>query len=181
MNESLERSFGIVIAYVLPGFVCLAGASHFSPMIASWMSMTPRAEPTLGAVFYAALGSLTAGLTISAFRWALLDTFYHFTGLPLPNLDFSHLQEKLDAFELAVEHNYRYYQCYAHLAMASGFYGLADQVAHGPWSAAMLAGGGVLEGVLLATSRDCLKRYYRRSEQLLGIIAAPEISVSTGP
>jgi hypothetical protein len=37
MKEPLDRSFGLIIAHVLPGFVCLAGASRLSHTVASWM------------------------------------------------------------------------------------------------------------------------------------------------
>lgn len=105
MNQSFDGNFGLIIAYILPGFLCLAGVSRFSPMVAGWMSVAPSAAPTLGGFLYVALGSLGAGMLVSAFRWLIIDTLHHKTGLSLPNLDFSRLQNNLEAFELAVEHN----------------------------------------------------------------------------
>ncbi len=59
------------------------------------------------------MGSLAAGLTVSAVRWAIIDQIHHATGLSLPDFNFSRLTEHLLAFQLAVEHNYRYFQFYA--------------------------------------------------------------------
>jgi hypothetical protein len=168
MNESPERSFGLLIAYVVPGFVCLAGAGRFSETIASWMSIAPSSAPTVGGFLYVAAGSLTAGLIINAVRWALLDTLHHHTGLVRPDLDFSRSQENLEAFQLAVEHNYRYYQFHGSMVLAAGFYCASDQWSRGMWSPAMLLGFFALETVLLVTSRDNLRRYYSRTKQILG-------------
>lgn len=168
MNDSPERSFGLLIAYVVPGFVCLAGASRFSTTIAAWMSIAPTSEPSVGGFLYVAVGSLGAGLVANAVRWAAVDTLLHRTGLRPPQLDFSQLQANLDAFQLAVEHNYRYYQFHASMALAAVFFGIADQCSVGLWRPWVLAGYVALVGVLLVTSRDCLRRYYERTSQILG-------------
>ncbi len=175
MKESPERSFGLLIAYLAPGFVCLAGASHFSATLASWMSVAPADAPTVGGFLYVATGSFAAGLVVNAVRWALIDKLLHASGLVPPKLDFSRLQANLDAFQLAVEHNYRYYQFYASMALAAAFYSLADHWAHGRWPAWILASFAMLEIVMLVTSRDCLKRYYDRTRQMLSgkDVAAP--------
>jgi len=133
MNQSLDRSFGILIAYILPGFLCLAGASYFSPTISGWMSVAPSTDPTVGGFLYVALGSLAAGLVISGFRWLLVDALLHATGLKQPDLDFSKVQDKFEAFQLAVEHNYRYYQFYSNAVLAAAFFGICDQWSNGRW------------------------------------------------
>lgn len=167
MDESLEKSFGIAIAYLVPGFVCLGGASRFSATVSDWMSIAPAAEPSVGGFLYATLGSLGAGLICNAFRWALIDTVHHRTGLCPPELDFAKLQPNIDAFQLAVEHNYRFYQFHSSMVLAIFFYAVADQFSRGLWSFVALAGLAVLEAVLFATSRDNLKRYYSRTRELL--------------
>ncbi len=113
MTESLDRSFGLMIAFLLPGFTCLCGFCAFSPTLAAWLSAEPSQEPSLGGFLYAVLGSLAVGLTVSAVRWATIDTLHHSTGLKRPEFNFSQLSEHLAAFQLAVEHNYRYFQFYS--------------------------------------------------------------------
>lgn len=168
MNESLDRNFGLLIAYVVPGFVCLAGVSRYSETVAAWMSIAPAAAPTMGGFLYVAIGSLGAGLVVNAVRWALLDNLHHRTGIVRPVLDFARLQANYEAFQLAVEHNYRYYQFYASIMLAAAFYAVADQRSRGLWPAWTQTGYLALELVLLFTSRDCLQRYYHRTGQMLG-------------
>lgn len=164
---SIDRNFGLLIAFILPGFVSLAGASYYSPTIAGWMTVPPQADPSVGGFLYVALGSLAAGMVASAFRWLIIDSVHHRRGLVPPKLDFSRLQQNLAAYELAVEHNYRHYQFYANMIPASLFYSLASQIHGGLWSLLSLAALTVLEFVLWVTSRDCLQRFYQRTSQLL--------------
>jgi len=85
------------------------------------MSVSPSSDPTVGGFLYVTLGSLAAGMVTSGFRWLLIDTLLHLTGLTQPTLDFSRLQSNLEAFQLAVEHNYRHYQFYANTMLAAAF------------------------------------------------------------
>jgi hypothetical protein len=88
----------------------------------------------------------------SAVRWATIDTIHHRTGLPPPVLDFSRLQANLDAFQLAVEHNYRHYQFYANMIVGSLFFATCDQFINGRWSTAALGATTVLEMVQRETA-----------------------------
>jgi hypothetical protein len=42
-------------------------------------------------------------MTVSAVRWALVDTIHSCIGLPLPKLDFSRLGQNVDAYALLIE------------------------------------------------------------------------------
>lgn len=168
MDDQLQRSFGLVIAYVLPGFIVVAGLSWHWPALAVWLRAEPTLAPTMGQFLYVAMASLGAGLTTSALRWAVIDSLHHATGLPQPVIDFSRLQQRLSAFSLAVEHYYRYYQFYANSLVAvlifAGCYVAAGKLV--TWK--LFVVGLALELVLLAASRDSLRRYYSRVSLLLG-------------
>ncbi|OAI54407.1 hypothetical protein AYO47_02865 [Planctomyces sp. SCGC AG-212-M04] len=168
MTESLDRSFGLTIAFLLPGFVCMFGVSHFSPTLTAWMSSEPSRDPSIGGFLYVVMGSMAAGLTVSAVRWAIIDQIHHATGLSLPDFNFSRLTEHLLAFQLAVEHNYRYFQFYANMAVALVVFGVCHQAALGLWSWLGWLGFFGLETVLIAASRDSLGRFYSRVALVLG-------------
>ncbi len=68
MSELSEKNFGLLIAYVLPGFVTLWGISHFSPTVESWIASSQHGAPTVGGFLYVTLASLAAGLTVSEAR-----------------------------------------------------------------------------------------------------------------
>jgi hypothetical protein len=41
MTEMSQKNFGLLIAYLLPGFVVLWGISFFSPTVQSWLTGSP--------------------------------------------------------------------------------------------------------------------------------------------
>lgn len=169
MGDLSARNFGLLIAYWIPGFITLAGMATLSPTVAAWLAAD--LGPSMGGFLYSTLGSLAAGMTVSAFRWAVIDTLHQYTGLPRPEWDDSKLAERLPALEYLVETHYRYYQFYGNSMVAVGF-------AHASWRISPF-GGAVLWGwpeagviilglVFLAGSRDTLRKYYRRATLLLG-------------
>jgi len=164
-------NFGIVIAYLLPGFVILCGLGFLSDAVATWLLGAGRQEPTIGGFLYVTIASLAAGMLANAFRWALIDALHFITGLQRPNWNDAVLAEKLDAFERLVEDHYRYYQFYGNLL-------IAILAAFGCWRASTMGdvvplgppeiGVALVIAVLFAGSRDALRRYYRRTAFLLG-------------
>jgi hypothetical protein len=172
MNEFSERTFGLIIAYLLPGFVALCGAACLSDSVNAWLVTSGDAAPSVGGFLYVAIGSLTAGMTASAIRWAFLDTYHHNTGIDSPRLDFSRLQKNLDAFTFEVESHYRYYQFYGNTLVSLVFAYITWRTScktldHG----LLLADIGVLVlgTVFLVASRDSLRKYYERTSQVLGV------------
>src|SRR5260221_136394 len=109
--DILNRQFGLVIAYLLPGFVVLAGIAPFSTTVTQWL----RADQTanLGAPLYALLAATVAGMVASCFRWLLVDQIHSLTGLGGPAFNARALEERPAAFTLLVESHYRYYQFYS--------------------------------------------------------------------
>jgi hypothetical protein len=174
MTDVTGRNFGLLIAYVLPGFVSLCGMAELSPVVKGWLltgSITSAAAPTVGGFLYLTLASVTAGLTASTIRWAVIDRVHHATGIEKPAWNDAVLQEKLDAFEALVENHYRYYQFYANMVVALVLL-LAARLAD---SGGCISRLGALDGGLLliglvywAGSRDALRHYYTRAAFLLG-------------
>ena len=181
MSELSEKNFGLLIAYVLPGFVTLWGISHFSPTVESWIATSQHGAPTVGGFLYVTLASLVAGLTVSAIRWILIDNLHHATGVKPPAWEFANLDDRLQGFLALVENHYRYYQFYANSAIAGGIayatYSSSNYVnfCQPDWR---ISGFVLLEIVLLAGSRDSLRKYYLRVERLLGNLEAPERSAN---
>jgi len=119
---------------------------------------------------YVTLASLAAGLTVSAVRWALVDSFHHATGVKPPTWNFTDLDDRLQGFLALVENHYRYYQFYANMAVAvaaTSCATLASESAGLCQPSWQHIGFILLELVFLAGSRDSLRKYYRRVEQLL--------------
>lgn len=173
MREVTGQNFGLLIAYVLPGFVSLCAVGQFVPIVAGWLraSTAPDQPASVGGFLYVTLASVGAGLTISTVRWALIDTIHHWTGIRRPPWNDSKLQEKLGAFEALVENHYRYYQFYANMLVAMFVLLLASFSTSGRGrSNPNLAECGLLalSVVYWAGSRDTLRKYHTRATFLLG-------------
>lgn len=171
MQSISNANFGPLIAYLVPGATALWGISEFSPTIRSWFAVTPANSPTISGFLYLTVAALAVGMTITAIRWAIVDRLHAVTGLRPPDLNFSQLAGRVDAFALLIDIHYRHYQCYANMSVAT----LVAYLCHRIASGAMLSLGAIdlgfvaLEGVFLMTSRDTLRKYYARTQQLLAV------------
>lgn len=168
--QSVNRdTFGPLIAYLVPGATALFGFSQFSPTLRTWFAVTPADAPTIGGFLYLTVASLAAGMTVSAIRWAVVDTLHSLTGLPLPPLDFSLLGKNVAAYGLLIEIHYVHYQFYSNEAIATAIAYACYRIKLGGllplgWIDAAFV---IVEAVFIATSRDTLDKYYTRSRQLL--------------
>ena len=184
MNTSLSNeNFGLVIAYILPGFVALWGVSYFSPTVESWITASQQGAPSVAGFMYVTVASLAAGLTVSGVRWAIIDNIHHLTGVVPPAWKFVNLDDKLQGFLTLNESHYRYYQFYAeyvHRGRRSrirlGWFGMGRGcgLPAGPTCTSLS-----WKSSCSSNSRDTLAKYYSRVAQLLGTLTNPkERSVS---
>jgi hypothetical protein len=171
MGEFSARNFGLLIAYVLPGFVALWGVGLMVEPVQFWLHGPASDGPTVSGFLFVLLGSVAAGMTVSAIRWAVVDSIHHATGLRKPAWDDAGLAQKLQAYQFLIEIHYRYFQFYANTLVALPFsYGVWRFSPAGRSAATAWADAGVLliELVFIAASRDALSKYYRRTAKLLG-------------
>ena len=173
VNPVSINNFGYLIAYILPGFVTLWGVSYFSETVRLWMGTSRAGAPTVGGFLYVTLGSVGVGLAISAMRWSVIDSIHHWTGIRKPEWDFGELQASIQAFELLVDSHYRYYQFYSNMLVAMIFFYIIERLfgAVG-WFTWRDIGFVVAAAILFAGSRDTLRKYYRRAEELLAASSA---------
>ena len=169
LNVSNDN-FGPLVAYLVPGATVLLGVSQFNATLQSWFASAPGDAPTIGGFLYLTIASLGVGMTVSAIRWATVDRLHAWTGLAIPRRDFSKLGKNIEAFQFLIRIHYEHYQFYANmvvgLAIAYAYYryGLGGLLPLG-WVDATFV---VLEVVFFATSRDTLRNYCVRTQQLLG-------------
>jgi hypothetical protein len=169
MNTS-SNQFGLMVAYLLPGFIGLAAIAPFAPIVAAWLQPLNQAGASLGAPVYAVLAATTIGLIVSCFRWLLIDHVHRWTGIIPPVWDDSRLEDRLAAFDYLVESHYRYYQFVSNtLVVLTAAYALNRWMGTSP-----LLGIGtdigvlILAATLFIASRDALSKYYTRTGRLLG-------------
>lgn len=172
MNDVTDKNFGLIIAFLIPGFICLWGLSlsfdEIKPLLGSFNSSETS---TFGGFLYSSLMSLSIGLLVSAVRWLIVDTIMHRTGVPEPKRNFAATADadKCSAFLGLVENHYRYYQYYANSFIAV-FASLVAFLLRSPKppSCGMVVLVIGVEIALFLGSRDALSKYYSRSAELLG-------------
>ena len=52
MNQITSPAFGLVIAYLIPGFLALAGLSPHLPTVQAWLGTLPDESPSVGGFLY---------------------------------------------------------------------------------------------------------------------------------
>jgi hypothetical protein len=166
--EILTKQFGLLIAYLLPGFVALGGIAPLVPTVAGWLKADQTAS--FGAPLYALLAATAAGMTVSCFRWLTVDQLHVFFGVPPPNFNARALEERPAAFQYLVENHYRFYQFYANTLIAVVW---SYSIFRWLKTSSLLrfdtdVGVLILCAVLFAGSRDALSKYRGRSVQLIG-------------
>ena len=171
MKDVTEKNFGVIIAFLLPGFLFLWGLSYSFDEVATWLVKSSTSDaPTIGGFLYATLASLSLGLLISAVRWLLVDHLLHCTGIGGQSMDFSNLKDKdrFAAFQGVVENHYRYYQYYSNtlIAILAAFilylvFGKAK-----PSVTIWIVTISIVVALFFG-SRDALNKYYTRANEIL--------------
>lgn len=164
--EIFTRQFGLLIAFLLPGFVALAGVAPLVPAVAGWLHADQTAS--FGAPVYALLAATAAGMVVSCFRWLLVDQILVLAGVPEPDFNARALEERPAAVQFLVQNHYVFYQFYANSVVAVAWsYSIhrwlmrSSRLGYGTDLAVL-----VLCAVLFAGSRDAISKYRNRSRQL---------------
>jgi hypothetical protein len=168
-----NKQFGILIAYVLPGFIVLAGLTPQFPAVARWLQPVPSGDLGVGPPLYAVLGATALGLVLSCFRWVLIDSIHHGSGIRRPVWNDGQLDQVLAGFDYVVQNHFRYYEFSANSLLALVFaYGLNRFSGTLPFlGPGTDLGMLILVAVLFAASRDALAKYYTRTARLVGQVA----------
>jgi len=175
VKDVTSNNFGVLIAYLVPGATALWGLSSFSPSLRAWFASTPNDAPTISGFLYLTVASLAVGMTVTAIRWACVDLVHAATGLTAPDLDFSQLPGKVDAYNLLIEIHYRHYQFYSNMFVATAITWICFRISIRPpcqlsW---IEPGFLMIEAIFFLTSRDTLRRYHFRTQQLLSVQNVP--------
>jgi len=176
MPELTGRQFGFIIAYLLPGFIGLAGVAAIVPAVARWLRPMSGGDFGVGAPLYVLLAAIAMGSTVSCFRWLTLDQLHAATGIHRPALDDRRLMEVLSAFDYLVQNHFRYYEfCGNSLISLLWAYGVNRYLGTVPFFG--LGTDGVILIVcltLFAASRDALTKYYSRTGRLVGDLSTKD-------
>ena len=166
MNDVTNQNFGLLIAFVLPGFILLWGLQPHSDMVSSWLGHATAEVPSVGGFLYITMASVGVGQLVSTLRWLLVDTLHHHTGVKPPKWNFKRLRDRVAAYDRLIEIHYRYYPWHANGLVAVTISAVLRWTANGFMVRELLLLLFV-DALLYLGSRDTLQKYYRRVEELL--------------
>ena len=166
MQVVTSKSFGLLIAYVIPGFVLLWGIEPYFTSVQTWLGQPSQQSPTVGGFLYVTIASVGLGQLLSTARWMLIDTLHHHTGIPKPDWSFRRLEDNVAAFDRLIEDHYRYYQFAANGIVAVTLAAVLRWIAI-DFSCRQFLLLLLIDVLLFISSRDTLRKYYRRVEEFL--------------
>ena len=170
MPKISSRQFGLIVAFLIPGFIGLAGFAPLIPVVAEWLRPVNLGDFGIGPTIYALMAATAVGMILSCIRWLVVDHLLQWLGIPAPALDFRLLENRLEALDYLCDNHYRYYQFYANTLVAILWAYFVNRLLQ---TSPLLGYGtdlgvGFLCVVLFLGSRDALSKYRVRASQLIG-------------
>lgn len=176
MRPLTQQNLGIVIAYLMPGFLCLWPLGGYSPDVRAWLTGPEDSGPTVAGFCYVTLASLALGLLTNMTRAVLLDPIHHRTGIRKREWTYQTLQQNLAAIEFLVSNQFRYYQ-FAGNMLVGVIFAYAVYQGKAPWSWGLLCGAALTALLLWFGSRSTLRTYYLRLGEVLAPVPEGRIKV----
>lgn len=158
--DKFNLNFGLVIAFIVPGFLGLYAASEYSDVIQKLLGGSDYI-PTIGAVVPLLLLAIASGILLNALAWALIRPIIELTGVKRPEIRYGKMKKE------AIESSYRYYQSYVHLFLVLLIIGIQSLVSYNLPSLPYIALFISVLAVLFIAARDSLSRSYQRMSDIL--------------
>jgi hypothetical protein len=170
MPKISSRQFGLIVAFLIPGFIGLAGFAPLMPLVGEWLRPVKVGDFGIGPTIYALLAAMAVGMILSCIRWLVVDHLHQWSGITAPALDFRQLENRLEALDYLSDNHYRYYQFYANTLVAILWAYTVNRLLQ---TSPLLGIGSDLGAVFLCVvlflgSRDTLWKYRVRANQLIG-------------
>jgi hypothetical protein len=175
MAEDLKASnldFGVMIAFVAPGFVTFQAISYHVSIAQAWMDAASNSDQSVGVFLFVLLSSLALGVVVSGLRALVIDKLLRARllgslAVPTLNLDWA----KVDVAKLPIlltirDGHYRHYQFYSNTSIALVLWAAARSFAVGPglhWYQYIILVATVV--ALLESARGSFLRYVKAISQ----------------
>lgn len=167
MRDLISTSFGLLIAFFLPGLSTLYGVRSWLPGLEEFVERSKGGETGMAALIFVAFMSVVLGLVVAVVRGFLLERFL-FNQYKLDDKVFAGLAGKTDAYQAMIDLHYRYHQFWGGMFVSVPILTLGNLAGFDWWTQAGVLGvAGLLEWFLLWGAKDSWIRYVERSKYLL--------------
>jgi hypothetical protein len=176
IKDVTSTSFGLVIAYLLPGFVALFSLSFWFDSAQRAFHTFLTSQSNVGLFLFLLLGGLALGLAVNAVRLALyellLGRIKRLYGERPTREQLARLSEadNFAAFRAAIDELYRYHQFYGGTTLAGPalFVGWLNSLDVSSWAeTALIAGFAVAELTLVVATISTLRSFYGWERRIL--------------
>jgi len=123
MKDVTSTSFGLIIAFLLPGLVAVYSSRFWSQRADELLATFETAAANVGLFFFVILVAVATGLQVTLVRWFFFERWLCRDKRLKPE-DFARLgtdQAKLAAFRSAVDEHYRYHQFWGGMTVVMPF------------------------------------------------------------
>lgn len=122
MKDFTTTSFGLIVAYMLPGLVTLSAITVWLEKPEDVIKTVFNANAEVGLVLAVGAAALVLGLTVNVFRWVFFEKLLC-RDYKLDKDLFSKLvdEHKLQAFLMVIEETFRYHQFYGSMVILIPF------------------------------------------------------------
>ena len=169
MQDHLGKSFGLTIAFVIPGMVALYALSFFMPELRVWFGFAD-ASPTGPGFLFVTVASAGMGVFVSGIRWLVLEQWIW----RRTSILFERDPDQEALYQNFVRQHYEFYLFYANTLCAIVVLFIAWVVAAWPTSQtpvsllSAIAGVAVVGFILYRSACDALDRFDKKQRKHFG-------------
>lgn len=177
MKDVTSTSFGLIIAYLLPGVAGFYSLKYYLPDVNKVLGIFLTPQFNAGLFFMVIFASLIIGMIVTAFRGFIYESILC-KSYKLKEENFKKIgadENKLNAFRAATDEHYRYHQFWGGISLvlpifSFGFLFLNDNINSMSclfcWSFCIVA--LLTEYILIKVSIGAYEKYIARSNSIIG-------------
>lgn len=174
-QDKLTQGFGIIIAYICPGFLTLVGLQERFPSVKAWLGTAAAANAQAGSFLFAVMIALATSMLLWSLGSFLIEDllagWFKWIKLPEQTVSLEEIRKQPGAeaaYRDLRDQHYRYYQFHASMVVSLPIIYWAWIDIHSfsnSWPTTIVS--VIIEFVLGRNAYSQLKRYRERREKLL--------------
>ena len=172
-QDHLTKSFGLIIAFVVPGMIGLYAASFPMPLLRDWFGLASSQPPTVGGFLFVNVAAAGTGVFLSGVRWLVLERWLWGETNPGGGVSIAERRQTELVYQNLVAQFYDFYLFYANTLFALIVLYAAWAFTEGLHWGLAWAGGALAVAifVLERSARNSFDRFHARRTNLLKGVA----------